>query len=82
MATSRSSDGASGLLTFHLLCGSLLLVVPFRFRSPTWLLKPKGSHRERSVSASFLGPVLCYREQEGQNHSNEPTTSRAFHGLI
>ena len=35
MATSRSSDGASGSLTFRLFFGSFLLVAPFRFRPPT-----------------------------------------------
>lgn len=73
MATSRSSDGASGLLTFHLLCGSLLLVAPFRFKPPTWLLKLKGSHRERLVSTSDLGPLLSCRKHERDNHSIEPT---------
>lgn len=40
MATSRSSDGASGSLAFRLLGGSLL-GPPFRFKPPTWLLKLK-----------------------------------------
>lgn len=80
MATSRSSDGASGLLTFHLFCGSFL-VAPFRFKPPTWLLKLKDSHRERSASASDSGPLLSYRKQERWTclpHCSEPTVTWAF----
>lgn len=41
MATSRSSDGASGPVTFRLFRGSFLVVAPFRFRQPAPSLRLK-----------------------------------------
>lgn len=57
MATSRSSDGASGSATFRLFRGSFLVAAPFRFRPPRGLPRlqrqPDGKVSEaRGVSTS------------------------------
>lgn len=75
MATSRSSDGASGLLAFPLFCG-FLLVVPFRLKPPTWLLKLKGSHREGSVVPPILG--FFYHTEPGDSVRLTATVDSCF----